>query len=69
MNYEASISEAFLVSKISLSPRKIDWPKLKKNWAHLADIKLTAIDSSQVGVLIGADQLSAHLQKEIRKSI
>ncbi len=69
MNYEASISEAFLVPKISLSPRKIDWPKLKKHWAHLADLNLPAIDSSQVGVLIGADQLSAHIQKEIRESI
>nr|CAH0099268.1 unnamed protein product [Daphnia galeata] len=59
----------FLVPKISLSPRKIDWPKLKNNWAHLADINLPAIDSSQVGVLIGADQLSAPIQRAIRKSI
>jgi hypothetical protein len=69
INHETSISETFLVPKISLSPRKIYWPKLKKNWAHFADINLPAIDSSQVGVLIGADQLSAHIQKEIRKSI
>ena len=43
--------------------------KAEKNWAHLADINLPAIDSSQVGVLIGADQLSAHIQRAIRKSI
>jgi hypothetical protein len=69
MNYKTSISEAFLVPKISLSPRKIDWPKLKKHWAHHSDLNFPAIDSSQVGVLIGADQLLAHIQMEIRESI
>lgn len=67
---EVPVTEAFHVPKISLSPRKIDWPVLKKNWSHLADLILPEIDSSQVGFFaIGADQLSAHVQRGIRGPI
>lgn len=69
LGLEVPVTEAFLVPKISLSPRTINWPVLKKNWSHLADLSLPAIDSSKVGVLIGADQLSAHVQRGIREPI
>ena len=59
---EVPVTEAFLVPRISLSPRRINWPVLKKNWSHLADLNLPAIDSSNVEVLIGANQISAHIQ-------
>lgn len=59
-------TEEFLDSKFILYPRKINWLALKKR-SHLANLNLPAKDSSQVGVLIGTNQLSAHVQRGINK--
>ncbi|XP_045023712.1 uncharacterized protein LOC123468115 [Daphnia magna] len=55
-----ALDEAFVVSNINLSHRKINWPKMKYGWPHLACLQLPAIDSTKVELLIGMDLPSAH---------
>jgi hypothetical protein len=58
-------SNVLVVSKITLSQRKIDWPSIKTNWEHLSTLDLPSIDSSKVEVLIGMDFPSAHQTLQI----
>ena len=58
-------SHVFVVPEINLSLRKIDWPSLKFGWSNLAHINLPAVDSSQVELLIGMDQVAAHASLDV----
>ena len=54
------LEDAFVVPKINLSHRKINWPAIKHRWSHLAQLDLPAIDSSSVEILLGMDVAAAH---------
>ena len=62
------VEEAILVSSIRGSDRRIDWPKEKFRWDHLADLDLPKIDSGRVDVLIDQDVEDAHRKLATRKS-
>lgn len=53
---------AIVVSSIKGSDRKVDWPKAKFMWNHLADLDLPEIDSCSVDVLIRMDVDEAHIR-------
>ncbi|XP_032799385.2 uncharacterized protein LOC116936346 [Daphnia magna] len=54
------LEDAFVVPKINLSHRKINWPAIKHRWSHLAQLDLPALDSSSVEILLGMDVAAAH---------
>lgn len=62
------VEEAIVVPSIKGSDRRINWPKEKLRWDHLADLDLPEIDSGKVDVLIGQDVEDAHRQLATRKS-
>ena len=45
---------------------KLDMPKEKKKWPHLADIDLPPIDGDRVAVLLGADVFDLIISLEVR---
>ena len=53
-------TQSLVVPKINISKQKCHWPSVKKEWPHLADLMLPAVDSSHVNVLIGRDVVGAH---------
>lgn len=66
--YEFRVEEAIVVQSIKGSERRIDWPKMKSLWEHLADLDLPEINSNLVGVLIGMDVDEAHLRLATKTS-
>jgi hypothetical protein len=48
--------------------RRINWPKEKFRWEHLANLDLPEIDSGKIDVLIGQEVEDAHHQLVTRKS-
>jgi hypothetical protein len=59
------LEDAFVVPKISLSRRKINWPVIKHRWSHLAQLDLPAVDSSSVEILLGMDVAAAHITLQV----
>jgi hypothetical protein len=69
LNGIVKTTDVFVVPQINLSCRKINWPLLKKNWSHLADLTLPPIDTSLVELLIGIDQVYAHTYLDVRRPV
>jgi hypothetical protein len=69
LNSIVETTDVFVVPQINLSCRKINWPLLKKNWSHLADLTLPPIDTSLVELLIGIDQVYAHAYLDLRRPV
>ena len=62
------VSNAIALKKLVLSDRRINWPALKREWGHISDIDLPAINSELVTVLLGRDTRGVHDIYETRRS-
>ena len=62
------VTNALAIKKLSLSERKINWPVVKCEWGHIADLDLPAINSDLVTVLLGRDTRGVHDTYETLRS-
>jgi hypothetical protein len=62
------VTNALAIKKLMLSERKINWPVAKREWEHIADIDLPAINSDLVTILLGRDTRGVHDTYETRRS-
>ena len=62
------VTNALSIKKLTLSERKINWPVVKREWEHIADLDLPAINSDLVTVLLGRDTRGVHDTYETRRS-
>ncbi len=67
LNSIVETTDVFVVPQINLFCRKMNWPLLKNNWSHLADLALPPVDTSLVELLINIDQVYAHAYLDVRR--
>jgi len=60
------VRRAYIVERLNVAQRTINWPDLKKRWPHLSDLPLEGFDSNRVGLFIGVNIPGALKQFEMR---
>ena len=62
-----NVSNAWVVKNLTIQTRKMDTKNIATKYPYLADIAIDTQTSSEISILVGADQPHLHLHTDIRK--